>query len=446
MNIREQIDQIKKISELKVVTAEVSCQLEVAALCRKEFRQPHGGSALFFSQVEKSPFRVAANLLGSEKRAALLYKSSSLQHFSGKLKETLLQKEGNAEERVRQLQSDGRIRNTEETNLKHSLELSLNDLPAIKSWPEEGGRYLTLAVAVTVDLELGNCNLGLYRAQVIDSDRLAINFSPGSGAADHLNIAAKKGKCLPICLFLGSDPSLLWTAAAALPHDCDDYLLNQSLFGSTLQLTPGLSQPVGVPADSEMVIEGEIDPKVTALEGPFGNHTGQYVTRPDCPVMKVTAIRHQVDAIMPITVVGPPPSENVYLAQGNEIFIKEMLKIDYPCITDLRMPLDTIFHGATLITVKRQSAASMKELIFSLWGQGPLRKARLIILLDDDINLQSLSQSWWRTVNCLSYQKIYEHNNQVAIDATGINRSNLVLEDHQTQELIERRRHEYPLC
>ncbi len=300
-------------------------------------------------------------------------------------------------------------------------------------------------MALTEDLETGARNLGLYRAQVIDFNRLAINFSSGSGAAKHLSKAKKLNQPLPISLILGSDPALIWLATAPFPQQCDEFLFYRSFFKQTLQFVRGVSQPLAVPANAELVIEGEIYHADTIMEGPFGNHTGQYVSRSDCPVMHVTALQHRPRSIIPMTVVGPPPSENIFLAKASEILLREMLKIDYPQLADLQMPLETIFHGVALLAVKPQSVAKNRDLIDSLWKGSSLSRSRLLVLLDEDIDLSQAAQCWWRAINCLQQQKIYQDAGRIAIDATGVNPAALVVEDQQTRELLQRRRSEYHL-
>lgn len=443
MDLRDFLQQIDVSGELRVVKAEVNSRLELAALCRREFNKDRGGNALLFEHVTNSSFPVVANLFGSEKRASLLLHSDSLHHFSDKLQKLLEQRMGTVAERFQYSAGDKDRFSLRETKLQFAPDLKLTDLPAIQSWSGERGRYLNLAMALTQHPVTGVRNLGLYRAQIIGSDRLAVNFSPNSGAAKHLAIAAKAGRPLPISLIIGSDPALLWIAAAPLPSDCDEFLFSRSMFTPEMKLTTGLSQPLSVPADAEIVIEGQIIPGDTVTEGPFGNHTGQYVSRIDCPVMQVTAIRHQPQPLYPTTVVGPPPSENIYLAKANEILLRKMLLIDYPQVCDLQMPLETIFHGVALLSVKPQSTADNKELIYSLWEKSPLSRSRLLVLIDEDIDITSLSNCWWRTINSLQNQRIYQDNGRMAVDATGVNPASLVVEGQQTQELLQRRRDEY---
>ena len=445
MDLREYLQQIDGLGELQMIKASVDVRLELAALCRREFSKNDGGSALLFEQVVGSPFPVVANLFGSEQRASLLLHSDSYHQFSEKLQKLLQQKTGTVAERLQFSRNNEELFSAETTELQYVSDLDLSGLPAIQSWPNEG-HYLTLGMVLTQHPQTGLRNLGLYRAQSIDSNHLAVNFSSSSGAAEHLAAAAEIGKSLPVSLIFGSDPALLWAAAAPLPKGCDEFAFSRALFGIEIKFTTGLSQSLAVPTDAEYIIEGQINPDDTITEGPFGNHTGQYVTRSDCPVMRVTAIRHRPQPIFPGTVVGPPPSENIYLARANEILLREILKIDYPQISDLQMPLETIFHGVALLAVKPQSAEANKELIYSLWRKSPLSRSRLLVLLDEDIDLISASSCWWGTINRLQNQKIYQNNGRIAIDATGLNPDSVVVEDRQTKELLQRRRDEYKLC
>jgi 4-hydroxy-3-polyprenylbenzoate decarboxylase len=440
MDLQKYLQKLHELGELQTISAEVNSRLELAALCRCEFSKTGGGKALLFKKVDGRTFPVIANMFGSEKRTSLLLHSANLEQFSIKLQTLLRQKTGMTEQRLRLVDKTFLLNKSEH---QVAVDLNLIDLPAIQSWPKEGGVYLTLALAVTEHPETGQRNLGLYRAQVIDSDHLAINFSPGSGAANHFAVAAKAKKPLPISLIMGSDPALIWVAAAPLPEDCDEFAFHNALFDQEIRFTAGLTQPIAVPANAEIIIEGQLLPDATVSEGPFGNHTGQYVTREDCPLMQVTAIRHRSEALFPTTVVGPPPSENINLGKANEILLREMLKIDFPQVRNLKMPLETIFHGVALLSVKQQSAKENKELLYSLWEKSPLHRSPLLVLLDDDIDLSTPSQSWWRAINSLKNQRIYQDGSRIGIDATGVNPSTLVEEDPNTSELLHRRMDEY---
>ncbi len=442
MDLQDYLTRLNQLGQLRYVTASVQCDLELAALCRREFLKPAGGKALYFRQLSESTYPVVANLFGSEIRAAELLHSPSIAEFADNLKGLLQERTGAAAQRLSSLSAAAKIAELSETVLETASQIDLLRLPAIRSWPKEVGRYLTLALAVTEHPLTGATNVGLYRAQIRDAETIALNFAKSSGAAQHLQAARELNQALPVALVLGCDPALLWVAAAPLPADCSEFDFYAQLFAKPISFTAGVSQAVKVPAEAEMVIEGHIVPGQTCHEGPFGNHTGSYVTRHDCPLMQVTAVRQKPQAVLPMTVVGPPPSENIYLGKANEILIRELLQIDFPQIHDLRMPLETIFHGASLITIRSAGSSENRELIDNLWNDSPLRCAKLLILMDEDVQLHSFARCWWRAINQLDAKRIYQNGIRIAIDATGVDPARLVVEDQQTRDLINARRRE----
>ena len=443
MNLREYITQLKEADELKVVAARIAPDLELAALCRREFQSPGGGSALLFENIAGSHFSAAANLFGSEKRAAVLLHSSSLQQFNARLAAPFSTRVGSAAERLKKFCTTAPpvVKNTE---TRHP-DLRMTTLPGVRSWPQEGGRYLNLALALTHHPETQERNLGLYRVQILDDRQLAINFSPDSGAGRHAAIAREMAQPLPICLLLGVDPALLWIAAAPLPAGCDELQFYGALFDEKVRLVPAVSQPLHYIAGTEFVIEGEILPDKVVTEGPYGNHTGRYVTRDDCPVIAVTAAHHTDNAVIPLTVVGPPPSEIIYLGIANEMLIRTLIKIDYPQVSDVWLPRETMFHGAAVLAVKNQTAATHKDLIHELWKSSPLSRSRLIMLVDENFHCRDISTVWWRLVNGLKPQQIYVDRGRTAIDATTNTAGELVAENSQITELLQRRRDQYQL-
>jgi len=148
---------------------------------------------------------------------------------------------------------------------------------------------------------------------------------------------------------------------------------------------------------------------------------------------------------MPLTVVGPPPSENIYLGRVNEILIREMLHIDFPEILALHMPELTIFHGVALLQATLDENGSALELIERLWQDSPLQNSRLLILFDADIDLADYGRTYWRLVNQLDGKRIHQRGKQLAIDATGIDPQRLVVEDRATAELVKRRHSAFEL-
>ncbi len=445
MDLTTYLQQLDNAAQLKRVEVAVDPQLELAAICRREYAHQDGGSALYFAQMAGCELPVVANLFGSEERMNILLRSDGLGQFSQKIAQLLQLHNGTAAERLRALSLKVVADSCSQTDMFQQVAPDLTALPGIRSWPQEIKPYLTLPLVVTSHPETGETNLGLYRLQILGPDRAALNFAPGSGAAVHLVAAERMKQDLPVAIYFGSDPALYWAACAPLPAGCNEYALCQELFGLHTELHTAVSQPLSVPVDAEIVIEGLVSPGETCVEGPFGNHSGQYVTRRDCPCLRVTALSRRETAIMPLTVVGPPPSENVQLARANECLIKEMLKFDYPQIKTVRMPESTMFHGVTLLTICCSQVSNSKALLAELWQNSPLNRSRLLILLDEGVDLQQSGDCWWRVINQLAPERLYQDRGRLAVDATGVDPLNLVVEDRETKELLLRRNADYNL-
>lgn len=445
MDLRALLEQFDAASDLKRYQVGIDLNQELAALCRREFRRKNG-SALLFEKLINCDSRSAANLFGSKQRMLRILRSVSFTQFAEKISTSIETAKGSAAQRLQKIAKNvtGYPPN-QIPQWSRQSKATLLDLPAIKSWPLETRPYCTLPLVVTQHPLTGEQNLALYRVQIINEQQAAINIPVASGAGEHLSAAAKLGVKLPVALVFGSDLALYWLAAAPLPSNCNEYGLFQNLFSDELFLSKCCTQDLLVPADAEFVVEGQISAATTCHEGPFGNHTGQYVTRDDCPLMQVTSIAWREQAIMPFTVVGPPPSENIYLAKASEVLIRTMLKIDYPAIVDLKMPDLTIFHGVALLQVARPALESIPDLIFALWQNSPLQKAKLIMLFDEDINLSDYGQAYWRLINQIESRRIYQRGNQIAIDATGVDPKLLVVEDKETSTLLKCRDSEYDL-
>lgn len=432
MDFRFFLQQLNEDKQLTRYGEAVSCDQVLAALCRREFQRKDGGRALLFDTLVESEYRCAANLFGNEHRLLRLLGCPSLGDFSRKI---------NAAVRAPSTASAAEIPGQADDGVTELTLLSAVDLmtlPAIRSWPGEQQRYLTLGLALTRDPETGKENLGLYRAQIVSKKTLALNFAPGSGADKHWQKAKRLRQALPVALIFGSDPVFLWAAAAPLPDTDNEIGFCRRAFGLSPVFTPCSSQPLSVPADAELVIEGFIGPQATCHEGPFGNHTGQYVSRADCPLLRVTGIMSRPQPILPVTIVGPPPSENVYLAKANEILILHQLKQAYPQILDLKMPMETAFHGVSLLQLRNPTRRANRELVEQLWSRGPLRRSKFIVLLDEDISLNTFSRCWWRAINMLQRNRLYRNGERLAVDATGVDHAALVREDPQIAELLNR--------
>ena len=207
MDLQTFIFEQETLKQLKRLRVAVDPQLEVAALCRREFAAGSNGRLLLFEQVIGSDFPLVANMFGSDKRAANMLRCRSLDEFSERLSSFMQKKNGTLQQRL-QLPTALSVPATGTPCCQQvTAATDVTRLPAIRSWPGEQKPYLTLGLLLSRHPETTEMNLGLYRAQILDSKRIAINLAPGSGAAEHLRVAEKLQQPLPVSLLLGGDPA-----------------------------------------------------------------------------------------------------------------------------------------------------------------------------------------------------------------------------------------------
>ncbi|MEJ2699814.1 MAG: UbiD family decarboxylase, partial [Desulfuromonadales bacterium] len=325
----------------------------------------------------------------------------------------------------------------------------------LRAWPGDGGRFLTLPQVFTADPATGRTNCGMYRLQILDGARAAVHFGPGSDGGRHLAAWQAIGKPMPAAIALGGDPALTYAAGAPLPAGVEEAAFAGFLRQKPLDMTRCLTCDLTVPAAAEFVIEGWFEPGETALEGPFGNHTGYYVPAAPAPVFRVAALTHRTGPLYPCTVVGPPPMEDCYLAKATERLFLPLLRVDFPEIRDLNMPLEGIFHGCALLSIRKSAPGQARRLIGALWKGGFLKSSRLLVILDEDVDVQDLSRSFWRTINNVDPGRdVVLEGRRLGVDATrkllgegeGAGPPEPLSRDEATRKLVEGRWPEYGIA
>lgn len=321
----------------------------------------------------------------------------------------------------------------------------LRRLPALHCWPGDGGRFLTQPLVFTRDPDSGQSNCGMYRVQLYGSDQATLRWRPGSGGARHLAAWEKRGRPMPVAIAMGGDPATIYAASAPLPEDADELALAGLLRRRPLAMVPCRTSDLEVPAQAEYVIEGLVHPGQTRQEGPFGNHRGCYDATASAALLQVTSISHRRNPLFPATVAGPPPMESGYLAQLSERLLLALLQADFPAIVDIHMPLETIFHGVTLLAVRSERDGEVAELTRALWRQKPFDKARLLVFFDAETDLRDARGCFWRAVNRMRPERdLLRDGERLAIDATRLPGQPLV-GDPTVDQLLDRRWAEYDL-
>src|SRR5205823_1757073 len=198
-------------------------------------------------------------------------------------------------------------------------DFTLHDLPIIKCWPKDGGRFITLANVHTRDPETGARNVGIYRMQVYDRHTTGMHWQLHKVGARHGKRYYERGERMPVAVTLGGDPVYTFAATAPLPDGLDELLFAGFLRRKSVELVRCKTIDLEVPADVDFVLEGYVQPGEMRPEGPFGDHTGFYTAIEDYPVFHLTAITHRRDAICPTTIVGKPPMEDYYIGEACDV-------------------------------------------------------------------------------------------------------------------------------
>ena len=400
-NLRDFLSAIDKAGELTRVARPVSIDKEVTEIADRCMKSPNGGPALLFTQprfASGAPSRhpVAVNLFGSERRMSLALGVECLDHAGARITELLAMKV--PEGLLGKLAMLPRLA-CQSTVLKES-DVDLSQFPVPICWPEDGGPYITLGGVITKDRESGVRNVGMYRVQVLGKDTLAMHWQRHKVGAAHWRAMAERAETMPVAIALGGDPASIYAASAPLPPTIDEFLFAGFLRGEGVRLAKAVTSDLEVPAEAEIVIEGRIDPREDlVLEGPFGDHTGFYSLADYYPKVHVTAITFRDDPIWPHTIVGRPPMEDYYLGHATERIFLPLLRLTIPEIVDLHMPAEGIFHNLVFVSIDKQYPGQAYKVMNGLWGQGLMSLAKVVVVVDKDVNVRDPREAWWIALN-----------------------------------------------
>lgn len=450
-DLRSYLRLLAQAGQLAKIPAEVEPHLELATIVDLVSKGTGGGHGLLFERVRGATLPVAANLFGSPERVSLIFGAKGLdavaQSIAADLQATVAT---DAQQALRTLINQPQWQPVLASrpicrSCDHS-ETGLQLLPPVVAWPGDGGPYLTLAQVYTCHPEDGTRNCGMYRIQIHDRHSATIRFRPGSGAASHLVAWHERGKAMPVAVALGGAPVLSWAASAPLPDGVDETLMCGYLLKAPLTMSLCQTSALLVPATAEIVIEGSIAPGDFRHEGPFGNHTGSYDSDAHAPVMRVLSVHARNEAIMPWTLVGPPPMENIQLMRATEMLLLPLVRLALPTLRGLHMPSEGIFHRAALITVDPSEERSLAELAEILSGTMLLRGSRLLVVGAADHEPHDPAAVFWRVLNRVDWSRdLLIVNGRLAVDARRLPAGESVRSDPSVLRKVQERWREYGL-
>ena len=266
-------------------------------------------------------------------------------------------------------------------------EIDVTLLPIPKTWPEDGGRFMTLPLVVTADPSSGEHNMGMYRSQVFGPREVGLHWQAHKHGADHAD--ATTGR-MPVAICLGGPPELTFSAIAPLPDNLSEYEFAGLLSGRRLPIVKCKTNDLWVPADCDIVIEGYTIPGETRMEGPFGDHFGYYSLAEPYPVMHVTRITHRRDAMVPMTIVGTPPMEDGYLGEAVGDAFLPVLRFQHRDVADLFLPLETGFHNFAIVASKQRYPRQGRKTALGLLGAGQLMFQKVVVVVDENHPVKDL--------------------------------------------------------
>ncbi|NPA90990.1 MAG: menaquinone biosynthesis decarboxylase [Chloroflexi bacterium] len=411
------VRRLEKAGELVRVKVPVSAELEITEIADRVMKAPsERNKALLFEQVRGYDMPVLINMFGSPRRMAWALGVENLEELRERVARLIKpqlpqgwsEKFRLAAELLPTLRAAGpkRVSKGACQEVVNTQDPSLDTLPILKCWPKDGGRYITLPQVITRDPRTGRRNVGMYRLQVYDAQTLGMHWQIHKGGAEHERVAREVGaERIPVAVVLGGDPAQIWAASAPLPPDIDEYMLAGWLRGKPVELVPCVTQPLEVPADADIVIEGYVDPQERRLEGPFGDHTGYY-TPPDLyPVMHVTAITHRRRPIYPATVVGRPPMEDYWMGKATERLFLPLLQLFLPEVLDMNMPAEGVFHNLLIVKMRKRYPGHVRKVIHGIWGLGLMSLTKGVVVVDDWVDVHNLSEVAWQVLGNVDWAR-----------------------------------------
>ena len=398
-SLREFVQVLERENELKRITHPVKPELEITEIADRVMKD--GGPALLFENVAGKNIPLLINAFGSKKRMALALGVDDVEEIARQVEKLVQTKPPKSfkeklnllSELIRLAGIPPKIVKDGECQQVIHREPDLNILPVLTCWPGDGGPFITLPAVFSKDPRKGTRNVGLYRMQVYDRQTTGMHWHLHKVGARHYQHQKEQKGRMELAVCLGGDPALIYAATAPLPDQIDEILFTGFLRKKRVELVKCVTVDVEVPANSDIVIEGYVDPAESLRrEGPFGDHTGFYSLADDYPVFHVTCITHSQNPIYLTTIVGRPPMEDVYIGKATERIFLPLLRLTFPEIVDMNLPAHGVFHNLAIVSIKKEYPAHARKIMHALWGMGQMMFTKILIIVDHDVNVQDLSE------------------------------------------------------
>jgi len=478
-SLQEYVKALEGSNQLKRVKSKVSVDLELAEILRRLMYNK--GPVVLFENVDGFKIPVLGNAFGSMERMKLALETENFEEIGERIvgftkmqlptgmldKIKMLPKLSEIADNAPKVVSKGSVSEVYEDANKASL----NSLPALKCWPKDAGRFITFGLVLTKHPETGTRNLGVYRMQILDDKHAIMHWQIHKRGAQHYQIIKEQRKKIEVAVIIGADPATVFSAVAPVPEGLDKYLFAGIVRKKGLKLVNCNSVDLDVPANAEIVLEGYVDPNDIRMEGPFGDHTGYYTPQEPYPTFTLTGIMRNDNPIYLTTVVGKPILEDASIGFVIERSFLPLIRMFHPEVVDFSMPPAGWYQGLAIASIKKRYPGQAKKVMLGLWGLGQLALTKMLIVVDDDVNVHNIDDVIWAVTARTDPKRdivIIENaptdtldpaspllnlGSKLGIDATtkwkeeGYEREvqELANIDDQTKNLVDKRWHEYGL-
>ena len=404
-SLTEYVQALDKAGQLAHVNVKVNPDLEMAEIMRRlmyKGNQP----AVLFENVQGSSMPVLGNAFGTMKRLQLALETTDFTEIGRRVTDlTRMKMPAGVLDKLKMLPKLSEIADygpkyVESGPVTEIFEsedkASFNSMPILKSFSGDAGRFITFGLTVTKHPDTSIRNMGVYRIQIIDNKKAIMHWQIHKRGAQHYQISKEqKKKRVEVAVVIGADPATIFSAVAPVPEGLDKFLFSGITRKKGIRLVKCKTVDLEVPANSEIVLEGYVDPEDIRMEGPFGDHTGYYTPTEPYPTFTLSAIMRKSSPIYLSTVVGKPILEDAYIGKVIERTFLPLIQMFHPEVTDFYMPPAGWFQGLAIISIKKRYPGQAKKVMMGLWGMGQLALTKMFVVVDDDVTIQDMNEVIW---------------------------------------------------
>ncbi|RMA97915.1 4-hydroxy-3-polyprenylbenzoate decarboxylase [Hydrogenothermus marinus] len=398
MEINQFLEEAKKRSWLKIIDKPLDVNLEIPHVAYIETKKEDSKILLFKNPVDKKEgikydIPVLMNTFANYEITEFIF-GKHPDKIAKEIEELLhIKPPESFKEKINSLKTVFKLKNIFPKKLKkegrcqqikYTENINLDIIPILKTWEKDAGKFITAGHIYTQSIDGKIKNLGLYRIQKLNKDKLIIHWQIHKDGNHFFQEYKKAGKKMPVSIAIGGDPLYFWCGQAPLPYGIFELLLYGFIRNKNPKLVKSITNDIYIPEDVDIVIEGEVDPNNFAPEGPFGDHTGYYTPVEKFPVMEVKAITMKKNPIYQATVVGKPPVEDKYMGWATERIFLPLLKTTTPDLIDYHMPENGCFHNLLIAKISPRYKGHSKQIMHALWGVGQMSFLKHAIFVDEN--------------------------------------------------------------